>query len=118
MRRAATRASGNKPLIGRWVPMISGVVVRKSYFGGMPSESGISETWIGLLFFAGNAWDDRTTLQVKKCLTHCSSGEALIRRRYEHITHAAHCPNGIGVSRITFYLASQTSNPQIDGAIE
>ena len=32
--------------------MISGVVVRKSYFGGMPSESGISETWIGLLFFA------------------------------------------------------------------
>ena len=70
------------------------------------------------LFFAGNAWDDRITLQVKKCLTHCSSGEVLIRRRYEHITHAAHCPNGIGVSRITFYLASQTSNPQIDGAIE
>jgi hypothetical protein len=48
------------------MPLIPGVVVRKSYFGGMPSESGISETWIGLLFFFGNAWDGRPTLQIKK----------------------------------------------------
>ena len=41
-----------------------------------------------------------------------------MRRRHEHVSDTTHCANGSRVGWIEFYLATQTGDPQVNGAVE